>query len=509
MGFRFSLQSANTVANLTIGNIRSCYRDIFESWESINEFKTFIDTLENNFYSNDDYCKYILREIQSTLQDCFESNRVELYNKYCNDLSCEPEIYDECILEALDSLSTILRKCKIKALLLSNNNYLDYNFMNSKRMLKRLVRIHPGDSCLILQPDEETNSPTIFNAFPHFEIALRQFDLWPAILFWDDEDNAVFIPVDNGSEIDYLFNIIKYEYHPIKELQRYAAKKHVPQKYLVQLSDLHFGHSTLYCGQSRIRTLMKKEINKIMQQGSAKVIVTGDAIDSPIDAYENMYNDFSEYIKLLSGEKPIRVLGNHDINHHGIALSKRNQKIAALTSEFPKLLILEEEKIILLLFNSNTEGNFACGKIGPMQMTKMGNALDEINNLSTYKLIAVLHHHIVNIPRPDDFAKRLFENVWEQTLILKDADIFMKWLKQRNVSVILHGHKHIPFYTEANGIKIIACGSSTGQVKMKEKGTTCISYNIIKINKDKLTCSQVVENILGGEQHIKTQVITF
>ena len=59
MGFRFSLQSANTVANLTFGKVMSCYRDIFESYESYNEFLYFLDSFEENFYSERKYC-YLL-----------------------------------------------------------------------------------------------------------------------------------------------------------------------------------------------------------------------------------------------------------------------------------------------------------------------------------------------------------------------------------------------------------------------------------------------------------------
>ena len=45
---------------------------------------------------------------------------------------------------------------------------------------------------------------------------------------------------------------------------------------------------------------------------------------------------------------------------------------------------------------------------------------------------------------------------------------------------------------------------------MKEKEKTYISYNIIKINQDSITCSQFVEDIMGaGEQNIRTKIIHF
>lgn len=48
---------------------------------------------------------------------------------------------------------------------------------------------------------------------------------------------------------------------------------------------------------------------------------------------------------------------------------------------------IEESKVILLLFNSNTNGNFAGGEIGIAQMSEMGNLFDNVENLERYLLI--------------------------------------------------------------------------------------------------------------------------
>ena len=63
MGFRFSLQSANTVANLTFGRVMSCYRDIFQSWDSYRQFLSFLDSFENNFYSGTDQYYHNIKQI--------------------------------------------------------------------------------------------------------------------------------------------------------------------------------------------------------------------------------------------------------------------------------------------------------------------------------------------------------------------------------------------------------------------------------------------------------------
>ena len=94
------------------------------------------------------------------------------------------------------------------------------------------------------------------------------------------------------------------------------------------------------------------------------------------------------------------------------------------------------------------------------------------------------------------------------SLKLRDADLFFEWLRSRNVRIVLHGHKHIPFFAESGGIVVIGCGSSTGQIVHKEKGKTFISYNVLKISKRSVTCTQFAEEVYGaGAKNIRTEII--
>ncbi len=63
MGYRFTLESANTVANLTFGNVMSCFRDIYSSEESFYNFIYFLEQFHENMYSNetDNYMNSIRR----------------------------------------------------------------------------------------------------------------------------------------------------------------------------------------------------------------------------------------------------------------------------------------------------------------------------------------------------------------------------------------------------------------------------------------------------------------
>lgn len=388
----------------------------------------------------------------------------------------------------------------------------DY-FMLSRDTLHELLRDHPGDSCLILQPTERPRELTIFDSFPNFNVAIAQRDVYPAVLFWGGRGDFVFVPIRDKHDLRLLFKIVYYDWqNPIPELKRFAKdrlceRKTSASKYIFHLSDLHFGAKNVEPYERRLKSLIKKQVgqlDKVDMNYSLDFVITGDILDSPNSDTMNAYRNFSEHLEDNYKKKPVCVLGNHDINNHGLAFWRNRQHLAEVIGGYPRIEILKEpEKIILLLFNSNTDGMLAQGKIGTEQMGEMGNLLDSVENLGDYQLIAVLHHHLLQIDRPDYFDERWFRKfmprgLLEETLKLVDADLFLEWLTRRNVKCALHGHKHIPMAKERDGIKVISCGSSTGRITHRERGMTCISYNLIKIKDGIMTPNLYREERLGA-----------
>ena len=323
-----------------------------------------------------------------------------------------------------------------------------------------------------------------------------------------------FIPVNNKEELINLFRIVKYDVHPINELQRIAEKKPAtPCRYIFQLSDLHFGAKSVDDKERRLKTLIKKQLSSIKQNDNVSFVITGDVVDSPNRRNQNKYLSLVDYIKEKSGNDPIRVYGNHDINNLGLSFAPNNQRIVNLTGDYPNIEVLEDVKVILLLFNSNTYGHLAEGEIGSAQMLEMGNKLDLIEDVDNYNLIAVLHHHLLPIEKPIFYDQQWYErivpkHILERTLRLRDAREFIKWLHNRNVKIVLHGHKHIPVILEDDNMTIVGCGSSTGKVVHIEEGKTFMSYNLLKIQGNTVTCTQFAEEIYGtGVKNICTKVI--
>ena len=310
-----------------------------------------------------------------------------------------------------------------------------------------------------------------------------------------------------------MFRLAKYDSHPIHVLKRIAEGRKQTSQVILQLSDLHFGADDVIGPARRLKSLVRTQLEKIDSSNRICTIITGDGVDSPKESAEDLLTDFSEYIKAITKQEPIRVLGNHDINFQGLAISHSTQNIANNLCDFPRLEYVEGAKTILLLFNSNNTGaDLAKGEIGVEQMIKMGNLLDEVKNLSDYLLIAVLHHHVVPIPTPEYYERKWYSRIIpsrliEESLKLIDADEFLDWLQKRNVRLVLHGHKHIPYFTVTNGIAFLACGSSTGKIRSKEKGKTCLSLNWITINSNSITLTQVSEERLGAGPDIRTDII--
>jgi calcineurin-like phosphoesterase family protein len=512
MGYRFDLETVNIIANLAFGRVSACYRALIESPDQVYGFLYFFENFERNFYSGD---KSLIVKKINTLYKEFE----EIYWQGSNlskDYDYDFDRYfmsssNDRILKIIRDLSLIVGRCQIKSLLLPqvfshSRSFVD-NYMTSEETLKTIIRWHPKESCLVLQPQQrpDEDGVVVFDSFPNFEIALRQIDSWPAVLFWDERNDFVFMPIDDKYELEMLYKLIHFDRgNPLGELKRRAShKSKKSSQYYLHLSDLHFGANNVLAAERRLKSLINNCVSNIEDSNKVGFILTGDVLDSPTKANRTSYSSFAEYIESISNLGAVFVLGNHDVNSHGLAFTSNNQAFADVISGYPKIQINEEVKTIFLLFNSNVKGQFAEGEIGKAQLFEMGNLIDAIKGLEKYRLIAVLHHHVMPIPKPTWFTKRWFErfipkDIMESTLKLRDAQQFLDWLKIRNVRIVLHGHKHIPFIHKEDNISIVACGSSTGQVNHIDKNKTYMSYNLLKIDKDSVTCTQYVEETPGG-----------
>jgi DNA repair exonuclease SbcCD nuclease subunit len=323
------------------------------------------------------------------------------------------------------------------------------------------------------------------NVFPKFDKALHQIENWPGVFLWNKTD-SLFLPIDTKSELFEIFKVIRYEDNSFNFLHNRLIKRRSPKNYayIFHMSDLHYGNKIAEKRTMRILRILEDQISKLEENASIVPIITGDLMQSPSSINKQAYFQFSELLVSKGFEWPIHILGNHDVASSGILrlLTDQTAIIASLSSN-SKIEILEELKLAIIKFDSNTGGEFAQGKIGEDQLMEIGNEIDSIKNKDDYTFIAILHHHPIEIENPNWYAKDWYESLlgkkgFEKTMKLVDAKLFLEWIEKRNIKFVLHGHKHIPKIHRHKDITIIASGSTTGSVKHQEKGKTFLSYNM-------------------------------
>lgn len=543
MGYCFTLETANAVAQLTDGKVSACFNALVSDREILLDFKNSLQNFDENMYTSDRRRQEYSPIIQHLVEN-IESYYYSMNENYADKTKAEKYEAEALtnIHKGLTEVSRMFSQNRYKALLLpkifrsKNQNEMNSinNLFQGRDLLKKIAELHPEESCLILQPYAQIFSRSaglaLTDAFSHFDKALKQMHLWPAVLLWNDS-GSIFIPVRHEDEVIHIFHRLHdWDRHVHKKGFRYWRPWHDDflfflndrfynenekrPHYIIQMSDLHFAKGASRLGIDRLKELIFKQRRSMEANAEISLVITGDMMDSPNAINNEAFCEFINDITRITERDPLIVLGNHDVNKKGIAITHRNQSLIACIPTSGQIVKCEDKKLIYLLFNSNTDGELAQGKIGEAQMVRMGNELDRINNISEYMLIAVLHHHLFHIPEPEWYAKRWYKKLFptgflDWTLELKDAELFKNWLEMRNVKLVLHGHKHIPLFNDdkINGVRVLSCGSSTGKVQHKTQGMTYLSYNVVGFHGNIVTCQQFVEDIWGaGAQPIKTDI---
>jgi len=522
MGYRFSLENANIVSHLIEGNVLTFMENALYSDETytptIEYLKSLSVTPKDKYYTSMSYFLQVERSLRKKWDDFadYEYRLRQLVGQFSVDSDLLKVNEVKAFENLIRAIHNLIGRSRIKALIVPGFDESEINrSLISEQTLKKIISIHPKDSCLVLQTEEIPNRSNMFfyNVFKHFDKAAINIDQWPGILLWDDKD-SVFCPVNDIDDVLYIFDVIHFERETINylTLQNHKRKKN-NYAYLLHLSDLHFGNSNANKNKTRLLGILENEILKIADGSDIYPLITGDLMDSPSIANKTIYDEFGQLLQSKGTEKPISVLGNHDVDKGGFVKVASEEKalIEAFTNT-SRLEIQEDLKAVFVKFYSNTGGKFAQGMIGTDQLAMVGNEIDKIPNKEQYTYFALLHHHPKPIEEPSWKAKEWYERILgnnhEKTMELIDSDIFLEWLERRNFKFVLHGHKHIPKIQSHNNINIISAGSSTGTVKHKEKNKTYLTYNLIKYDTDRkkpVSCIIYFEDIIGaGLRHLQT-----
>ncbi|MFF2993166.1 metallophosphoesterase family protein [Streptomyces sp. NPDC057950] len=357
----------------------------------------------------------------------------------------------------------------------------------------------PKVNVLVLDPDDGVND------------AVKRSDEWPGAVFAVRGESSFFVPFDaayaavaRAASADADLRSVLHAAREGAELQTATARR--SHRRLLHLSDLHLG--TLQTG--RRREYLSRALSRL--DPLDRVVITGDLFDQPRARHREQYEEFVHQLRDLTRAEPVVVPGNHDQRIFGNKVGRVGSRRGELAEvRWDRGAVHDRDaKLVFLCFNSSKKGDAARGGIGDKQLLDVATSYDAARRVAGYDdclRIAVLHHHPYPYPLPDEeprpghhpsedpvsgHKQTWMKRVWsrlprERLLEMEDARQFLNWCAARDVSLVLHGHRHrsrlvtdtipvsgVPF--RRHELTTVGCGTSLGA------NDSPLSFNVIDWN---------------------------
>jgi len=511
MGYYFSLEHTNMLSNLIDGDIKQLLYQIDKNEEDREIFMSLVNDLNQNLISTnpDRYRKYTSRILESISNDRMSTDDFYMDT---SDQRILQSRFSNTTISSISDLSGILKSFDYKFLILKPRTQHDDT-------LEEVVLNNSYNfSGLFMQPKDilEDDNFALLNSFKHYEKLMKNLDRWPAVLIWKNQKKSFLIKLKtNRSLRDIVDCLNRYGEISLAEMEEMDSKEQI--NYIIHLSDLHFGAHNNTKRIERLKKIVKNTVESCEEHSDIDIVITGDSVDSPKDVNFKNFKLFVNYLSRLISKDPHIIHGNHDLFNRGISLNpSKRRKYSYINSLSGRSIIQLTNNITLMPMDSNIGGSWAQGHVGDNQLQDFER---KIQNTRTEDriLIALLHHHVsdLNDITSEDWKRkkwyeRLFPNYFRNSLKLTDSKEFIDWAEYNNISIVLHGHKHIPYFDDESisNALIIACGSSTGAVEHIDATKTYISYNLIKITNSSISTNLFVEDALGmGPKSINSKLI--
>ena len=208
-------------------------------------------------------------------------------------------------------------------------------------------------------------------------------------------------------------------------------------------------------------------------------MISGDLFNEPKAELRSLFDEFHLDLISLTQKAPIIIPGNHDLRRSGnelFGVGRNSDQFVDLP--FEPIVPDDDLKAVFFCFNSCEGGNFATGHVSEKQRLERGASFERLvrqsPKIKDYSRIAVVHHHPYTYSSEPTvlYEKMLawFSKKEDRFVAFENADEFLNWCGARDVSLILHGHKHVPHVIMAQleirqrqrEVMIVGCGSSTG-----------------------------------------------
>ena len=298
-------------------------------------------------------------------------------------------------------------------------------------------------------------------------------------MFWTRLKSSCVLPLNEAKSFyrKELLGSLEEDPSKIDSLIKAVAARNRGIKCILHLSDLHFGNRET---DSR-RGYLKQELSRILPIVD-RVVVTGDLLDTPSVEYRAVFDEFRADIEKETKKSVLVIPGNHDVRRSGIALGGlgRNSE-HVLDLEWDPVVCDHELQTVFFSFNSNESVDFAKGSVSADQLRRRRSRFRQKEGLdqsvSSFMKIALVHHHPYKYDTaPVTFSEKIIASIFgsgHRFLAFDNAEHFMRWCAAQGISLVLHGHMHVPHLvkakiaserksSEASEVSVIGCGSTTG-----------------------------------------------
>jgi 3',5'-cyclic AMP phosphodiesterase CpdA len=348
---------------------------------------------------------------------------------------------------------------------------------------------------LILMPDAPPGLLHIMDPFPALQALTKMPVGAPAVAFWTGFGAACALSLDDAKTFfrNEILDRLKAGPHAVDKIIRDRAAE-TPIQNLLHISDLHFGDPT----SDDSRRYLKSQLELIMD-GISRVVVTGDLFNTPDAKLRDQFLDFRSDVERMTHKPLIVIPGNHDVRPKGNQIPGLLRQTYEFVVDvgWQPLIIDDDMECVFFCFNSVEEGNLARGTVTDSQRMRIASAFNEERarrkrqekpEIDAFTKIALVHHHpfayeTIATAGYDAFLRTITGS--EDTFTrFEQAEQFVSWCAERKVSLILHGHKHVPHHVKADvnvsghyhTLVAVGCGSTTGA----ENSPLC--YDVVSLN---------------------------
>ncbi len=230
-----------------------------------------------------------------------------------------------------------------------------------------------------------------------------------------------------------------------------------PHTTIFHVSDVHVGEVGVTLDD--LRMILDRIEKKAANVSSPLLVVTGDLTT------EGLREEFEGFSSALEGFSVPHVIipGNHDERNYG----------SAVFEEFfgGRFKTYQTENIAIYAADSAEPDNDA-GHVGRVKYNEMR---DFFNSSKEKVRIFALHHHLVPVP-----------HTGREQNVVEDAGDVLAVLDTANCSMVLSGHRHVPWIWRLG--EMVICNTGT-LLSRRVRGATTQLYSRLELTKEEAIIS--------------------